>query len=1183
MVYFMSIFRRFVYVATFLLFTLVLAVKTFPQELGVKMYTQENGLLNEIVKSIAFDSTGFMWIGTDGGLLRYNGKEFVDYSHLLSSKYIKSLYCNRGGELFVNSDMGFDEINYDLNSAGIKNILSGAASSGDSLVSFPKGFFEDQNGNVWFSDMNSVYRYNTGEVNKFFLGDENTPQSYVRSFSFFPFQGNHLIAVSQTGNFYHYNPVNNSFRQIGINFSLRNVSAVLPVGNNKILVGANDQLIEFEIFDNATVGNFRIVNSGIDASCFLANPDSSFYIGCWSQGLWHGKKQGSEYSFQKIDQITITGAVNQIIRYQKNMLLATDNGIFSLKEKMFSTPFTHISRGYIHDVRYDADNRTIFFSDGKKVIKTDEFSLTPATVFESPGSLILQVYPENNSVWISDNLGVLRLVQNGTASRTVNLSQYGSAIYNFNKDEQGNIWICQDGLTGIIRISPDNQIKVFAENEGLLSRVNFTKNSPYSYIFLGASGKDNYLYYFNIDQEKIVNISKPLPFEVDGTFMVNDLGFDKSGIMWLATNHGLLKVRGNEIERADLENLTDDDIKGVTIDKNDNLWLATSIGAVKYDGTNIMIFDHFEGLPSKTVNYRNIITDSKNRVWAGTLLGIAYSNNKMKPSKTAHPRLLSISEKGVPVKSINKRQFDNFAYLGFSFISPEYPTEGIDYMVKMTGKSDDWHYIKGKNEVIYTDFDSGKYKFLVKAKQRGNYLWSDPMEYSFTIYTVWYLTWWAWTIFAAIMALFIYLFAKWRSQRLEAEKIKLNRQVAERTKELERKTIEIEAKNTQLIIAKDEAERSSKAKAEFLSTMSHEIRTPMNGVIGMINILLMENPKPDQLDNLNTLKFSAHNLLSLINDILDFNKIDAGKIDLERIEFDLKEVVKNIKMGFEPSAKEKGITIDVVFEDNIPDVLIGDPTRTSQVLTNLVGNSIKFTEKGEVLIIVSKRLRPGNQIEVTFRVKDTGIGISPEKLEHIFESFSQASSDTTRKFGGTGLGLAITKKLLELMGSRIQVKSKVGQGSEFSFRLIFDISDKPKVVKKVETEGVVFPSLKGYKILLVEDNLINIKIAKQILEKWDLEVDVAKDGREAINMFSPGKYHLVLMDLHLPEIDGYGATIEIRKVDSLIPIIALTAAALVQEKEKVFESGMNDFIAKPFKPHELYNKITSNVLKVPLK
>lgn len=1183
MIFSTSFHHRFVIFITFALVIQVFTTKAWSQELGVKSFTQENGLLSELVKSITFDSIGFMWIATDGGLERYNGERFIDYSHLLSSKYVKALHCNKNGELFVNSDLGFDEIKYDLNTATTDRILFGSESGGDSLVSFPKGFYEDANGNIWFSDRNSVYRYSTGEVKKYFLGDENNPASYVRSFSFFSFQGNHLIAISQTGNFYHFNPVNDAFQKIDHNFNIYNASAVLPIGNHTVLIGANDQLGAFEIFDDASIGNFQIIDPSIDASCFLLNPDSSFFIGCWSKGLWLGKKQGFNYMLKKTEQINLTGAVNQLVKYQKSVLLATDNGIFSLQEKMFSSPFTLLTKGYIQDIFYNETDDNILFTDGRMVIKVDANTLDPLVVYESTGSIILQVYPENNTLWVSDNLGILRQIQNGNVLRTIDLSPYGSAIYNFNKDEKGNIWICQDNLNGIVRISPDNQIRVFGENEGLVSRVNFTKNSPYSYIFLGACGAENYLYYYNAEQEKIVNISKPLSFEIDGTFMINDLDFDKSGIMWMATNHGLLKVRGNEIARVEIENLTDDDIKGVTIDKNDKVWLATSIGAAKYDGTNILVFDHWEGLPSKTVSYRNIITDSRNRIWVGTLAGIAYTSNKLKPVKTKQPRLLSISEKGIPVKNINQKLFDNFAYLGFNFISPEYPTEGLQYQVKMIGKDETWQYIKGKNEIIYTDFDAGNYQFLVKAKQRGNYLWSNPMEYSFTIYTIWYQTWWAWTAFGALLVLFIYLFTKWRSHRLEAEKIKLNRQVSERTQELEKKTVEIEAKNTQLILAKEEAERSSRAKAEFLSTMSHEIRTPMNGVIGMINILLMENPKEDQLDNLNTLKFSAHNLLSLINDILDFNKIDAGKIDLENVDFDLKEVIKNIKLGFEPAAREKGITIDVQFEDNIPDNLIGDPTRTSQVLTNLVGNSIKFTEKGEVSIILSKRVRPGNQVEITFRVKDTGIGISTEKLEHIFESFSQASSDTTRKFGGTGLGLAITKKLLELMGSRIQVKSKLGVGSEFSFKLVFDISDKPKVVKKVETDGIVFPSLKGYKILLVEDNLINIKIAKQILEKWDLEVDVAKDGLEAINMFTPGKYHLVLMDLHLPELDGYGATIGIRKMDSKIPIIALTAAALVQEKEKVFASGMNDFIAKPFKPHELYNKITKSVLKLPLK
>jgi signal transduction histidine kinase/ActR/RegA family two-component response regulator len=589
-----------------------------------------------------------------------------------------------------------------------------------------------------------------------------------------------------------------------------------------------------------------------------------------------------------------------------------------------------------------------------------------------------------------------------------------------------------------------------------------------------------------------------------------------------------------------------------------------------------------DGLPSKTIGYRCIETDARNRIWVGTLAGISYALENIPLNKMPKPVFLSISEKGQPLSDISRNSFSNLAYLGFTFISPSFPTDGIHYKVMLAGKDTTWRYFSGKNDLIYTDFKTGDYELIIQAKQRGNYLWSEPLSYKFQIYTIWYQSWWAWSILIAVIALLVYLTARWRSSRLEHEKQRLNILVSERTSELERKTHEIEAKNEALVIAKDEAERSSKAKAEFLSTMSHEIRTPMNAVIGMTNILLMEEPREDQLDRINTLKFSAENLLMLINDILDFNKIEAGKVDFERIDFDLKEVARNIKLSFDPAANAKGVTLNLQVEEGIPDLLIGDPTRISQIIINLVGNALKFTEKGEINIILSKRLRPGNQLEVTFRIRDTGIGISPKKLETIFETFSQGSSNTTRRYGGTGLGLSITKKLLELMGSRIQVQSRLGVGSEFSFRLNLDISQSIKETKVVAANNNLLPSLKGYKILLVEDNLINIKIADQILKKWDIEVFVAKNGREAVNMFSPGKYSLILMDLHMPEMDGYEATVEIRKLDKNIPIIALTAAALVEDKQKVFAAGMNDFISKPFKPNDLYNKITKSILEASL-
>ena len=1152
------------------------------QEYRYKTYNIENGLPNELIKSIAIDSIGFVWIATDGGLIRYNGIHFTETGNDNDSKYIKSVLCSKSGSLFFTTDLSFCQVDYGVNNHQINTIRTGSINESDSLLFFPKQLYEDKNKNIWFSDNTSIYRFRDGYLKKYYLGPQNTPFSYNRSFSFFEDSNGNLYTVSQTGNFYGFDPQRDKVISLDRNFSISNISAVLPIGNNKVLIGANNFIGQLTLLSDHTLGSFEIIESNIDASAFAMYPDSSIFVGSWTKGLFQAVRSGGSYLFTKINDFTLNGSINQILLRGQDLYLATDNGLVILQKKVFQSTFDELTRDYIQDMAFDEETNQMYFTDGKSIFAIDQFSMVPRIVFNSTGSLLLRLLPDKNTIWVADNQGILRQLNEKAVLKTIDLSSYGKSIYNLTFDKRENIWVCQDELDGVLKVARDGTITKYGKESGLASRINFIKDSPINYIFLGGSDVDNYLYYFNPDQEKFINLSKPLPFEFNGSLLINDLSFDPEGVMWLASNHGLLKVRGNDLERIDLEHLTNEDIKAVMVEKDSDVWFATGNGVSKYNKDNIVTFDYMDGLPSKTISYRCIEHDTKNRIWVGTLAGISYTYNNLPLSKMPKAVFISISEKGKPLNDMSKSSFNNLAYLGFSFIAPSFPTDGIRFKVMMVGKDTVWQYFSGKNELIYTDFKAGDYELIIQAKQRGNYTWSKPLSYKFEIFKVWYEAWWSWAILAAFVALFVYVTAKWRSSQLEREKGRLNILVSERTSELERKTREIEAKNEALIIAKDEAERSSMAKAEFLSTMSHEIRTPMNAVIGMTNILLMEEPREDQLDRINTLKFSAENLLMLINDILDFNKIEAGKVDFERIDFDLKEVARNIKMSFEPAANAKGIALNLQYDEGIPDLLIGDPTRISQIIINLVGNALKFTEKGEINIILSKRARPGNQIEITFRVRDTGIGIAPKKLETIFETFSQGSSNTTRRYGGTGLGLSITKKLLELMGSRIQVQSRLGVGSEFSFRLVFDISQSVKETKVVATNNNLLPSLKGYKILLVEDNLINIKIADQILKKWDIDVSIAKNGREAVNMFAPNKFHLILMDLHMPEMDGYEATVEIRKIDKNIPIIALTAAALVEDKQRVFEAGMNDFISKPFKPNDLYNKITKSILEATL-
>jgi signal transduction histidine kinase len=386
----------------------------------------------------------------------------------------------------------------------------------------------------------------------------------------------------------------------------------------------------------------------------------------------------------------------------------------------------------------------------------------------------------------------------------------------------------------------------------------------------------------------------------------------------------------------------------------------------------------------------------------------------------------------------------------------------------------------------------------------------------------------------------------------------------------------LEEKNKELIIAKEKVEKASNARSEFLSTVSHELRTPLNAINGIAHLLLEEKPKKSQMNYLESLKFSGDYLTTFINDILEIQKIDSNKIEIENIDFNLKKLFQNIQNSLKELASINNNAFELHIDSNIPDNLIGDPTKLSQIIMNLINNALKFTKNGKVQLITKLVTLEDTVATIYFEVKDDGIGIPEDKLDTVFNSFSQGSVDINRKYGGTGLGLTIVKKLTEILGGTINVESTVGKGSSFSLELQFKEGNKSfKKEKKPKTYDDSI--LINKKILVVEDNKINQMVSKKMLKNKGILCEIIDNGEDAIEIARNNKFDMILMDVHLPGINGTIATQQIRKFDKTTPIIALTAISLNENRDMLLSYGMTDVITKPFVPEDFYEGIAKYI------
>ena len=386
---------------------------------------------------------------------------------------------------------------------------------------------------------------------------------------------------------------------------------------------------------------------------------------------------------------------------------------------------------------------------------------------------------------------------------------------------------------------------------------------------------------------------------------------------------------------------------------------------------------------------------------------------------------------------------------------------------------------------------------------------------------------------------------------------------------------EITKAKEELDIYKEKMEKAAKAKARFLSSMSHELRTPLNGIIGTSNLILTEKGLPENIKNhITILRYSSEHMLGIINDILDFSKIDAGKLELKRNTFNIKESLEKLTKSFTNEFNNKKIELVFTHDPRIAGVnVVSDQVKLNQVIANLLSNALKFTIAGRVVLNVTIDNLTEKQITLLFEVQDTGIGISKEKHEEIFQDFVQVNHGDLRSFDGTGLGLTISEKLVSIFGGKLQVESELEKGSRFYFTISLDLAPEKQVIKKEIINNGLPPDIRGVRVLVVEDNEINAGILKSFLLKWKIRIKDARNGVHALELLKYHKFDLILMDLEMPEMDGHTALKKIRETDTKIPVIAFTAALLENMDSLITESGFNDYVLKPFHPADLKKKI----------